>query len=174
MWQRIMVATDGTAHALQAEHAGAEIARRFEAELVLVHAVIEQPTDEEFDGMARVLQEVHPQLAAPLHPDKLARQVAEATGEQHLQSHAEAVRAFGDHLLERASTRARERGVGSIETRLVYGKPANAILDVARQEDADLIVVGTRGMGGLRGHLVGSVAERVTRNASQSSLVVKQ
>lgn len=173
MWQRILVATDGTAHALQAEYAGAEIARRFEAELVLAHTVIEQPTDEEFDGMARVLQEVHPQLAAPLHPDRLAQQVGEATGDRDLRSQEEAVHAFGNHLLERASARARERGVGSSETRLAYGEPANAILDLARQEGVDLIVVGTHGMGGLRGHLVGSVAERVTRNASQSGLVVK-
>jgi len=48
---------------------------------------------------------------------------------------------------------------------LLEGDIAEAILDFARKKEADLIVLGTHGRGGLRKALLGSVAERVFRHA---------
>ncbi|MGH2597346.1 MAG: universal stress protein [Actinomycetota bacterium] len=49
---------------------------------------------------------------------------------------------------------------------VVRGEAAEAILETAESESADLIVMGRRGLGKLRGLLVGSVSERVARHAS--------
>ena len=49
---------------------------------------------------------------------------------------------------------------------VVRGDPATAILEVAEDEDVDLIVMGRRGLGRLKGALVGSVSEKVTRHAT--------
>ena len=49
---------------------------------------------------------------------------------------------------------------------VVRGEAAEAILDTAESESADLIVMGRRGLGRLQGLLVGSVSERVARHAS--------
>jgi nucleotide-binding universal stress UspA family protein len=60
----------------------------------------------------------------------------------------------------------------SVETRLLVDyEPAAAILDVAKTEGADLIVVGTHGRGGLRRMLLGSVADKVIRGTQRAVLV---
>jgi len=48
---------------------------------------------------------------------------------------------------------------------VVRGDPATAILEVAEDEEVDLIVIGRRGVGRLQGVLVGSVSEKVARHA---------
>jgi nucleotide-binding universal stress UspA family protein len=59
------------------------------------------------------------------------------------------------------------------ETRVVEGEAANAIVTCAEELGAELVVVGTHGRTGLRRLALGSVAERVVRNASCSVLTVR-
>jgi nucleotide-binding universal stress UspA family protein len=60
-----------------------------------------------------------------------------------------------------------------LEARVVFGSPAPRIRRVAKEEKADLIVVGARGLGGLKSLTLGSVSDRLTYKADQSVLVVK-
>jgi len=53
------------------------------------------------------------------------------------------------------------------------GKPADAIMEIAKDESADLVVVGSHGRTGLDRLLMGSVAERVIVLSSCAVLVVK-
>ena len=69
-----------------------------------------------------------------------------------------------------------ERHAGSgvkLHVRVVEGTPSLAITDAAEQLDAKLIVMGTRGLTGLRHLLLGSVAERTMRTAPCPVLTVK-
>jgi nucleotide-binding universal stress UspA family protein len=59
------------------------------------------------------------------------------------------------------------------EHRLMIGSPATAIIEMARQENAELIVMATHGRTGLTRLLMGSVAEEVVRKAECPVLVVK-
>ncbi len=52
-----------------------------------------------------------------------------------------------------------------VETRVAIGKPAEKILEVAKQEDVDLIIMGTHGRKGLERALFGSVADKVVTGA---------
>ena len=56
---------------------------------------------------------------------------------------------------------------------LLEGPEAEAILSVAETQNADLIVIGTRGMGALEGLLFGSVGRKVVQHAHCSVLVVR-
>lgn len=60
-----------------------------------------------------------------------------------------------------------------VETEIRNGDPAETILAVADERDVDLIVCGTHGRSGVRRQLLGSVAERVVRHASQPVLTVQ-
>jgi nucleotide-binding universal stress UspA family protein len=61
---------------------------------------------------------------------------------------------------------------GSVEARVVEELPANAILDAVKAHDADLVVVGSRGRGGLKGMLLGSVSQKVVHHAPCPVVVV--
>ena len=60
------------------------------------------------------------------------------------------------------------------EHRYVAGSPADAIVNTAKSEKVDMIVIGTHGRRGLTRLLLGSVAEAVVRNAPCPVLAVKQ
>ena len=61
----------------------------------------------------------------------------------------------------------------AVTTRMATGIPSEEVIAVARAEDSDLIVVGTRGKTGLAHILLGSTAERVIRGAPCPVLVVR-
>lgn len=60
------------------------------------------------------------------------------------------------------------------EHRLVMGNPADALVEVAKEEHADMIVMGTHGRTGLSRLLMGSVAEAVVRHASCPVVTYRQ
>ncbi len=74
-------------------------------------------------------------------------------------------------VCERASEEARRAGV-TVETHAVASDPSDALLDVAEQVHADLLVVGNRGMTGVRRFVLGSVPNKVSHHAPCSLLIV--
>ena len=67
---------------------------------------------------------------------------------------------------------AKQVGVDA-ETVVLEGHPSNEIIEFAQKNGIDVIVMGTLGKGGLDRFLLGSVAEKVTRNSTVPVLVVK-
>lgn len=53
------------------------------------------------------------------------------------------------------------------------GDPADAILDVAEEQNADVVIVGNRGMTGAKRFLLGSVPDKVSHHAPCSVLIVR-
>jgi len=66
----------------------------------------------------------------------------------------------------------RTRGV-EVEYKVIRGSPTIALSKVAEEEDADLIVVGNRGIKGIKKLFVESVSSKVMENSRRSVLVVK-
>lgn len=66
-----------------------------------------------------------------------------------------------------------ETEVGRARFRVVFGDPAKEILRFAKEHDMDLLVMGSRGLGALRSHLLGSVSTPVVHKTDASVLVVK-
>jgi nucleotide-binding universal stress UspA family protein len=73
-------------------------------------------------------------------------------------------------VLDRAGDRARSEGV-EIKAHSPKGDPADAILAVSKEIDADLIVLGSRGMQGAR-RVLGSVPNKVSHRAPCDVLIV--
>lgn len=72
-----------------------------------------------------------------------------------------------------AAREALTASLAAVETRVQRGNPAEQILEAAEEENAELIVLGSRGLTGLARFLIGSVAERVARHAVCSVLVAR-
>ncbi len=77
-----------------------------------------------------------------------------------------------ERVVERASEVAGEAGVKS-ETWIRTGDPASVLIDVATEVEADLIVVGNRGMTGASRFLLGSVPNKVSHHAPCDVLIVR-
>lgn len=73
-------------------------------------------------------------------------------------------------VIEEAEAAARRRGVEAT-SHAITGDPADALLEIAEKENADLIVVGSRGMHGV-GRVLGSVPNKVSHRARCNVLIV--
>jgi nucleotide-binding universal stress UspA family protein len=61
----------------------------------------------------------------------------------------------------------------NISSRLVEGRPGDRIIGAAKEGDFNLIVMGSRGLGGIKEFFLGSVADRVADEASCPVLIVR-
>ena len=77
-----------------------------------------------------------------------------------------------DATLREASERIEAAGV-PVRTYAREGDPADAVLDVAEERGADLIVVGNKGMTGAKRFLLGSVPNKVSHHAPCSVLIIR-
>lgn len=93
--------------------------------------------------------------------------LADFAAEEDL-SAAEVHQRIVDDLVEQAGT----HGVRDVEGLVEEGDATTAILRAAEHHDADLIVMGSRGMSDLKGLMVGSVSHKVTHLANRPCLIV--
>ena len=80
----------------------------------------------------------------------------------------DARRTAAGEILEQAVT---SLGRTDVEARIIEGDPGRALCELAGEVDATAIVMGTRGRGGLRRAVLGSVSDHVVRNAPCSVLI---
>jgi nucleotide-binding universal stress UspA family protein len=85
---------------------------------------------------------------------------------------SKSLQAQADKVLKQAAVRAKRAGVRPSALRCEWGDPAEAILDMARREKADAIVLGRRGRGPLTRLLMGSVSQKVASLAPCTVVVV--
>ena len=78
-----------------------------------------------------------------------------------------------DATLTAAAEEAKAEGVAVVAIHARQGDPADAILDVAEERGADLIVVGNKGMTGAKRFLLGSVPNKVSHHAPCSVLIIR-
>jgi nucleotide-binding universal stress UspA family protein len=67
----------------------------------------------------------------------------------------------------------RGEGTETVESHLLLGRPDAAIVWLAEELGAGLLVVGSRGLGGIRRVLIGSVSDSVVRHAHCSVMVIR-
>jgi len=78
-----------------------------------------------------------------------------------------------ERLLERFKKMAEERGAKDVKTRIAIGPVSDEIVRIAEEEDFDYLVLGTKGRGAFKRFLLGSVAEKVVRNAHLPVVVTR-
>ncbi len=75
-------------------------------------------------------------------------------------------------VLRDARDRAKEAGAADIRERAILGAPVEALVDLADEEQVDLLVVGSVGLGTISGRLLGSVPANIARRAKVDVLIV--
>ena len=145
MFKSIVVGTDGSQTASTAVKQAVELASSIKAKIELVSAY------------------------EPVGDQRLREERTEVPDDvQWMVNPREDVEA----VLSEAADRARAAGV-EVATYAREGDPADAILDVAEERGADLIVVGNKGMTGAKRFLLGSVPNKISHHAPCSVLIIR-
>ena len=144
---KILLATDGSEEAVLAAQSAADLAARTGSELHVVH--VGETLGPGYSGYAVDV--------GPL-----------PTGSQELLDKE------AKELLQAQLERMREAGASVTEAHLMSGRADEEIIVRAEQVGADLVVVGSRGLGGVRRALMGSVSDSVVRHAHCPVLVVRR
>ena len=77
-----------------------------------------------------------------------------------------------EDVLRAATERAQQTGPVKVETAAVQGDPVDALIDLANARNADLVVVGNRGLNSLAGRLLGSVPANISHRSVCDVLIV--
>ena len=93
-------------------------------------------------------------------------------GEPNLQTVISARMKEAETILQKA-LEAVGKIPGEVHTEILEGSPAEAILDVASTRKVDLVVMGSRGFGRLKGLLIGSQSQKVVQHAPCPVLIVR-
>jgi nucleotide-binding universal stress UspA family protein len=111
-------------------------------------------------------------VACAYEPAEEARDVRRAQEVLGAEAARFGVATHAEDVLRGAVGTAKEAGAVDVHPVSVVGPPAEALMDLAAREEADLIVVGNRGLNTLKGRLLGSVPSDVTRRSEIDVLVV--
>ena len=147
MFSNILVPVDGSSHAERAAEVAADLAAKYGGRLTLLHVIEMRDVPEELRRFAEV------EGIGATRPD--------------------AMRAFAERILEGAVLSAQRHGVGQPVLEIEQGNPARVILEKVKARGIDTVVMGSRGVGGLQGLLLGSVSHKVASHAPCTVITVK-
>jgi nucleotide-binding universal stress UspA family protein len=145
VFKRIVVGTDGSETAAEAVRQAVELAKLTGATLSLVSAY------------------------QPASGRRVQAEQAEAPADVQYEI---GPREDVNLILDAAAADAKGQGL-EVQTHPVEADPADAILNVAEETKADLVVVGNKGMTGARRYLLGSVPNNVSHHAPCSVMIVR-
>lgn len=151
MFEKILVALDGSEHSLRALKNAVQIAKKFDGKITLIH----------------VYSVVHPVTVSPITMTE-----TEPLAPEIVAKLVEATRKAGADILADGKKKAKAEGV-QVETSLREGHTVEEILQTAKEGEFDLIVMGARGLSKIKEMFLGSVSHAVTRHAPCPVLVVK-
>ena len=159
-YQTLVVGTDGSDTSLRAVDHAAAFAAENNAKLIIAMAHLSYVDKGDKGGWGR-----------PARPDRVIDGRAEVAlvSEGDYKMHG---RAAIYAILREASDRARAAGAKDIEARPIRGDPVHALLRLAKEVKADLLVVGNVGLGTRSDKWLGSVPGNVSRRAKADVLIV--
>ena len=150
MVEVILAATDGSDHARRAVKLAADLARKYDANLIALHVM------------------------SPSYSERIPEDLLSYARSENIEATERGIlESVGHQILHSAESLAREEGLEQIDTLLEIGDVAEAILTVAKATNADLIVLGSRGLGHMKGLLQGSVSHKVNAHAPCTCITVK-
>lgn len=173
MFKNIILAIDGSIHAKNAQAVAIDLASKYGARLTLVHVLTDDHPSKEFARMAEVEHLSDSKQPRVSDKENTYSAVARFLGSANESKEARVIALLGEQIINNASVSASKAGVTNVTAEIHTGDYANNILEVAIKADADMIVMGRRGLSNLKGFVTGSVSHKVSQRAECSVLTVK-
>ncbi len=149
MLKNILVAIDGSKASTNVLQSATELSEKFGAGLHLLHVVWELQIP-----------------SNPANPGLMGKfDIVE-------QQHHDLLTSSGEQLLNQAKRVAESNGASVLQAEISSGDPASEIVKYADKNQMDLIVIGSRGLGQVKGLLMGSVSRKVCNMTKVNCLIV--
>jgi nucleotide-binding universal stress UspA family protein len=153
MYKRILVTLDGSEQSYKALNHAAAIAEKFGSELTLLTVV--------------------PRVTLPILPDGGLGAVTMTSAKNMIQEQ-DRMRDVYQNVLADAEARVRSEHPNlNVGTMLREGRPSATIVDVTEKDGYDLIVMGSRGIRGITGWILGSTSRGVVDSCTKPVLIIK-
>ena len=153
MYEAILVPIDGSEPSRHALEHAISIASKFGASLKLLAVV--------------------PQVVLPVFPDE-GFSTAPLTAAKYMARYQDKMKELYEGVLTEAQAKiTEEHPEVKVDTTLREGRPSATIVEVAEDDGVDLIVIGSRGVGGITGWILGSPSRRVVDSCTKPILIVK-
>ncbi|MFN4282452.1 MAG: universal stress protein [Alphaproteobacteria bacterium] len=169
----IIAAVDGSEHGEKAVSFAAELARKHEARLMLVHALLSASAISDLRAVAERFG-----FSDDIENDLVSAE--EAMLQTMMPGEAGVVSIVPDDVLKKVGTLILEKtknvigsGLPNVETLVSDDDPAAAIVKCAEDLNADIVVIGSRGFGRVKGLMLGSVSQKVLQDVRCACLIVK-
>lgn len=176
MIKTILVPTDGSGHAKKAIDLAADMAEKYGARMVILHVLLRHTSESDIETLCKE-NAVSGALEKKL--DDLRKAFLEMVaasyeaGPMSILIPEDILNDVGNLILDNARQRAESKGVKDITAHIVDGAPAEIIVAAAEKEKADMIVMGSRGLGNMAGLLMGSVSHKVSHLSACTCVTVK-
>lgn len=175
MTRKILMAYDGSDNSRRALDLAAELSAKLKMDLTVLHVLMHGRAADE---MVRLAEAEHiarrPESEAAAKLAETALNMQEYLGRDPAdEERARAVSAIGDQLVAEAKMQSENAGARNVTTMVRPGDYADAILKTGKDIGAEMIVLGSRGLGLVRGTVLGSVSLRVVENANQTVVTVR-
>lgn len=154
---KVLLATDGSEHSGKTVAEAAKIIASLQGEITVLSVVEDIPVSEYYKA-SKAFESYDPAAI-----DKIKKSLSDA--EASLENTARII-------LEKTESIFMEKGI-SVKTLLKKGHPADIICSVAEDGNFDLVIIGSRGLGGLKELILGSVSNKVAHCVKKSVLIVK-
>jgi len=168
MFTKILVPVDGSDHAGKAVRIAGDLAAKYDSELILLHVLLRGHLDEglkhyaEIEGIGNGTGRSLSKMVASIPEGRFPVSMLPGNGGE---SEEEILNAAAELILRTASDAAKGQGAKNVRSMIEDGDAAQRILQKAKAESAELIVMGTRGFSDLKGLFLGSVSHKVTQLA---------
>jgi nucleotide-binding universal stress UspA family protein len=143
-----LLATDGSANSRKGLAFAVEMASRYDSELYVLHVI--------------------PNMEIPLEVIEYlsAEDIDDSPASFYLEK-------IGQKIIQQSENECKITGCENVRTIVLRGDPADMIIEVAKDKQIGIIILGSRGLRGIKGRLLGSVSRKVSHASECSCLIVK-
>lgn len=173
MIKTILCALDGSSHAEKALNLAIEMARKFDARLVLFHVLLRNLDAEEIRRFSEIEGLTEQSVAVVRRMQNVDSRIEVGHLYEAKAIPSSTLVDVGQQILKSARAKAEEKGVTNVTTVMGDGDPAARVLACAKEEKADCIVMGSRGLSDIQALLQGSVSRKVSNRAECTTIAVR-
>ncbi|WP_025596117.1 universal stress protein [Agrobacterium tumefaciens] len=174
MFNKVLIATDGSLHAQKAVLIGGDLAAKNNSEVILVHVLLASELDEDLRHMLEVEHLVYEfakyqsgETSEQLGGTGVLPVQAEAAGSQS------ALRALGTEILTRAEASVKAQGAKRVSSRLLEGNVISQIMKSIKDEHPDVVVCGAKGLSTFEQLVLGSVSMKIAQLCPVTCVTVR-